>query len=188
MKKFIFNKRNLLIFISTIVYLITFVSNPANAKDDCGFGMELDENQYECVTTQWSLESSDDGFDNFISIRMFPDEEDTNNVDLTSMTIVCEKKKLYVNIYTEYADSFAWKGFGQVRFDEGSPRKFSYQVFRNFNGVQLTDSKSFLTNLVKAKNKFSFKIPNVNGYELMIYPKGNLLTYRSTFKKMGCKF
>jgi hypothetical protein len=171
----------------------------ANAADECGFGYEnfslfsLDgmteiDSEEKCRIATWDYDKKRDGFSNYFSISMEPDDDDENNTGYSSVQIYCDKRKIEVYVWVEYANSFGWSGVGQVKFDNASPKKFNYFLQKDFDGVVLKDAKAFMTNLVKVKEKFSFKIPTVNGYEVLIYPKGNLLEYRSVFAKAGCKF
>ena len=176
-----------------------FTPISAHAADECGFGYtyfslfsldgqtELDTEE-KCRITTWDYEKADDGFSKYFSISMSPDDEDPNNTDYSSIQIYCDKKKIEVYVWTEYADSFGWEGTGQLKYDNSSAKKFSYLLQKDFDGVYLKDSKSFMQNIVKVKKKFSFKIPTVDGYEVLVYPKGNLLEYRPIFAKGGCKF
>lgn len=186
----------------------------ANAADGCGFGQShdypeyvekddgyylpdgtkipnlinwMDENEF-CAPTKWSLTKENDGFSKSTSIVMYPDDEDPNSDGFSPIQIFCVKKKIQVYVWVEYADAFGWSGTGQVKFDKSGAKQVSYFLQKDFDGVVLKDSKTFMSNLVKAKSKFAFKIPNVDGYETIVYPKGNILEYRKVFAKEGCKF
>ncbi len=185
----------------TTLILVVFLSVPVpvQAEDECGFGFqnfslfsldgetELDPEE-KCRPTTWMFDKENDGFSKWIAVSMYPDEEDPNTDGFSSVKIYCEKKKISVYVWVEYADSVGWSGTGQVKFDNGSAKKFSYYLQKDLDGIVLKDPKSFMTNLVKAKKKFAFKIPNVDGYETLVYPKGNILEYRKIFAKAGCKF
>jgi hypothetical protein len=148
-----------------------------------------DESESVCRPMVWRYEKFNDGFAKYFSIYM---ESDTGDLDedlnSTNVQIYCDKRKIEVYVWVEYADSFGWSGTGQVRFDSGAPKKFSYLLQRDFDGIYLKDAKTFMANLVKAKKQFSFKIYTTDGYKVVIYPKGNILKYRPIFAKAGCKF
>ncbi len=171
----------------------------AKAADECGFGFEffslwsLDgeteiDLEDKCRITTWDYTKTNDGFSRYFSISMDPDDEDETNTGYSSIEIFCDRKKIEVYVWLEYPDSFGWSGSGQVRFDAGAPKKIPYFVQKDFDGIIVKETKTFMQNLVKAKKKVSFKIPTVDGYEVLVYPKGNLLEYRPMFSKAGCKF
>ncbi len=191
--------RKVSILLSCLIAIIFTAPNPAGAADDCGFGYEyfslfsLDgenelDSEEKCRITTWDYSQSNDGFAKYFSISMSPDDEDDTNTGVSDIQIFCDKKKIEVYVWVEYADSYGWKGSGQVRFDSGTPRKLPYLLQKDFDGVVVTETKIFMQNLVKAKSKVSFKIPTVDGYEVLVYPKGNLLQFRPIFAKAGCKF
>jgi hypothetical protein len=148
---------------------------------------EIDPEE-KCRPSTWSYSKNNDGFSKYFSISMSPDDEDLNTNGYSSVEIFCNNKRIEVYVWVEYADSVGWSGFGQVRFDSGNPKKFSYFLQKNLDGIVLKDPKTFMKNLVNTKRKFAFKIGNTDGYEVLVYPKGNLLEYRSIFKKAGCIF
>jgi hypothetical protein len=188
------------VLLSVLILFFSQLSvGSSRAADECGFGYEyfslfsLDgmteiDSEEKCRIATWDYEKKNDGFSKYISISMDPDDEDENNTGFSSVQIYCDKKKIEVYVWVEYASSFGWNGSGQVAFDGGAPKKVNYLLQRTFDGVMLKDAKTFMSNLVKAREKFSFKIPTVNGSQILVYPKGNLLEYRSTFAKAGCKF
>jgi hypothetical protein len=191
--------KKLAIITVLLLFFSQFSLNTAKAADECGFGYEyfslfsLDgmteiDPEEKCRIATWDYEKKNDGFSKYFSISMDPDDEDQNNTNFSTVQIYCDKKKIEVYVWVEYASSSGWNGSGQVAFDDGAPKKFNYLLQRTFDGVILKDAKTFMRNLVKTEEKFSFKIPTVNGYEVLVYPKGNLLEYRSTFTKAGCKF
>ncbi len=192
--------KSLSIFL-VLMFIGIFVPSHARALDGCGFGYSYDyenmeisedyeslEESGECIVTTWTYSKSNDGFAKYFSISMSPDDEDDTNTGVSDIQIFCDKKKIEVYVWVEYADSYGWKGSGQVRFDSGTPRKLPYLLQKDFDGVVVTETKTFMQNLVKAKSKVSFKIPTVNGYEVLVYPKGNLMEFRPIFAKAGCKF
>ena len=191
--------KSISVFLITLMTLVFAGPIQAKAADDCGFGFEffslfsLDgqteiDSEEKCRISTWDYSRTDDGFSRYFSISMDPDVEDGTNTDYSSIEIFCDKKKIEVYIWVEYADSFGWSGAGQVRFDTGAPKKLPYLVQKDFDGIVIKDTKTFMQNLVKTKKKVSFKVPTVDGYEVLVYPKGNLLQYRSIFAKAGCKF
>ena len=142
-----------------------------------------------CRPIPWRYEYFDDGFDKYISISMETYDQESDSFGLgPEVQIFCDKKKLEVYVWAEYADGFGWLGSGQVKFDNASSKKIAYLIQKDFDGIALKDSKSFMSGLVKAKSTFGFKIPTVDGYETTTYFKGNLLDFRSMFSKKGCKF
>ena len=145
-----------------------------------------DESESVCRPMVWRYEKFNDGFAKYFSIYM--ESPDAKDLTITNVQIYCDKKKIEVYVWVEYADSFGWSGTGQVRFDSGSPKKISYFVQKDFDGIYLKDSKTFMSSLVKAKKQFSFKISTTDGYKVVTYPKGNILQYRPIFAKGGCKF
>lgn len=142
-----------------------------------------------CRLIPWRYEFFNDGFDRYFSISMETyDPESESFGDGPEIQIFCDRKKLEVYVWAEYADGLGWIGTGQVKFDSSNSKKFAYQIQKDFDGIALKDSKSFMSSLIKAKSTFGFKIPTVDGYETTTYLKGNLLEYRSMFVKAGCKF
>ena len=131
-------------------------------------------------------EEEDDGFRKYFSISINPDSEFSS--ESTSIQIFCDKKKIEIYVWTKYANSFGWYGTGEFKIDNRAPKKISYRVQKDFDGVVFSNSKSFMSELVKAKEKFAVKIPKVGGYDVMVYPKANLMEYRNTFRSAGCKF
>ena len=185
-----------------IVFLSTFLFPPSlSARIGCPqfhedeyeitlYGEILsDESEPFCRPMVWRYEKFNDGFAKYFSIYI---DSDTGNPDedinSTNVQIYCDKKKIEVYVWVEYADSFGWSGTGQVRFDSGSAKKISYFVQKDFDGIYLKDSKTFMSSLVKAKKQFSFKISTTDGYKVVTYPKANILQYRPIFAKGGCKF
>jgi hypothetical protein len=142
-----------------------------------------------CRLVPWRYEFFNDGFDKYFSISMetFDPESEVYGAG-PEIQIFCDRKKLEVYVWVEYADGLGWLGSGQVKFDSATSKKFNYQLQKDFDGIALKDSKSFMSSLVKVKTSFGFKIPTVDGYETTTYLKGNLLEYRSMFAKAGCKF
>lgn len=142
-----------------------------------------------CRPIPWTYENFNDGFDKYFSITMQPiyNEDGLEEIG-PEVQIFCDKKKLEIYVWAEYADGFGWLGSGQMKFDSGGSKKFNYRIQKDFDGIVLKDAKGFISNLLKSKNTFGFKIPNVDGYVTATYAKGNLLDFRNTFTKAGCKF
>jgi len=151
-------------------------------------GLEVVDERTKCRPVQWDYEDFDDGFDNYVSISMDKDGENSSTLYEADVQIFCEKKKIFVYVWVPYAQSSGWTGSAQVRFDSSNPKKVSSWLQRNFNGIYLKDSKSFMAQLAKTKSKFGFKIPTVRGSETVSYFNGNILEYRPIFKKAGCSF
>ncbi len=142
-----------------------------------------------CRAVPWQYDYFDDGFDKYFSISMETyDRESDSFGDGPRVQIFCDKKKIEVYVWTEYADGVGWSGTGQVKFDSANSKKIAYQIQKDLDGIALKDPKSFMSGLTKAKSTFGFKIPTVDGYETATYLKGNLLEYGSMFAKAGCKF
>jgi hypothetical protein len=142
-----------------------------------------------CRPYPWSYEYFDDGFDKYFSISMETYDRGSDSYGAgPDVQIFCDKRKLEVYVWAEYADGLGWSGSGQVKFDSASSKKISYQLQKDFDGIVLKDPKTFMSSLAKAKSTFGFKIPTVDGYATPTYLKGNLLEYRSMFAKAGCKF
>ena len=193
-----------LLAIGLVLSNVLFHQLPAIAADECGFGNtqtylsedsdtydeddEYIEDIYDCVQSTWTFENFNDGFSKYFSVYIEPDNDDVTNTGSDTVQIYCDKKKIQIYVWVEYADSIGWSGTGQFRFDGSPPKKFSYFLQKDFDGITLKDSKTFMQSLVKSKTKFSFKIPTVNGYEVLVYPKANIIDYRSRFAKAGCKF
>jgi hypothetical protein len=185
--------------IAILLAFATTAPTPLNAADECGFGYEyfslfsLDgerelDAEEKCRITTWDYSKTNDGFSKYFSISMSPDDEDETNTGVSDIEIFCDKRKIEVYVWVEYPDSQGWNGTGQLRFDSSSSKSFAYLLQKDFDGIVVKDVKSFMQNIVKAKKKVSFKIPTVDGYEVLVYPIGNLLEYRSIFAKSGCKF
>jgi hypothetical protein len=177
-----------------VLGLILFLSPPlpAYGADDCGFGYSYDYESLDddCVGSKWEVSKESDGFVNSISLIMYPDEEGPNaDSDSESyIEIRCIKKTLQVYVWVEYADSFGFDGTGQYRIDNGKAITFSYRLQKDLDGVILKSPKTFLAAFAKSKSRATFKIPSVEGYEIVVYPKADLLSHRGLFASRGCKF
>lgn len=181
-----------------LIFSLLNLASPAFAKDGCGVGKygdsiydeTTDEYVDVCQDSKWEVETKNDGFTSYFSIIMYPDEDDANATagPESYLQVYCMKKQISVYVWVEYADSFGFSGSGQYRFDAGKSSTFKYTLQKDMDGVVLNETKSFMANFVKAKRSVSFKIPTVDGYELGVYPKADLLNYRKTFAAKGCKF
>ena len=189
-------KKNLRILVTATlsVFLLLFSPLPTYAADDCGFGFSSgidDEGDYvDCTETKWEVVNKNDGFSNSISLIMYPDEEGPNaQSDSDSyLQIRCVKKTLEVYVWVEYADSFGFDGQGQYRIDNGKAVNFNYRLQKDLDGVVLKSPKTFLASFAKSKSRATFKVPNVDGYEIAVYPKADLISHRGLFASKGCKF
>ena len=171
---------------------------PAYSADGCGFGFSEDvlnwniseEDDPPCVESKWDIVKKNDGFTNFVSLVMYPDEEgpSASSDEDSYIQIYCIKKAIQVYVWVEYADSFGFDGSGQYRIDNGKPITFKYTLQKDLDGVVLKSPKTFMTAFAKAKERVTFKIPNVDGYEIVVYPKADLLNHRGLFASKGCKF
>ena len=141
----------------------------------------------KCRLVEWEYENFNDGFDKYISISA-PYSPNLDNTSRGKVQIYCDKRKIQVYVWVPYADSFGWSGTAQVKFDSAGAKKVNYLVQKDFDGIVLKDSKTFMSQLTKSKATFGFKVPTVDGYETVSHYKGNLLEYRPIFAKAGCKF
>ena len=141
----------------------------------------------KCRLLQWKYERFNDGFEKYISISA-PKGRDLDDTSRGNVQIYCDKRKIQVYVWVPYADSFGWSGTAQVKFDNQAAKKVNYLVQKDFDGIVLKDSKSFMSQLTKTKKTFGFKVPTVDGYETVLSYKGNILEYRPIFAKAGCKF
>lgn len=189
-------KTNLVMLSVLILFLSQLSGGVAKAADGrCPFGydptklmIDDDFDPENCIKTKWEYNEVDDGFSKYFSIKIEPAYVPGFEVSFSGIEIFCDKKKIEVYIWVPYARSIGWSGVGQVTFDGGSPKKVDYLVTKTFDGIALKNPKTFMSSVVKAREKFAFKIPTVEGYEIVIYPKSNLLEYRSIFARAGCKF
>lgn len=195
----IYYQRMKKLIISVLVFSFLSIAPQAQGMDGCGVGLSIADEIYDettneietvCEETKWEVATKNDGFTNYFSIVMYPDGDDENASaeDDSYLQIFCQKKKISVYVWVEYADSYGFSGSGQYRFDSGKSTTFKYTLQKDFDGIVLNETKSFMASLVKAKNYVSFKIPTVDGYELGVYPKADFLDYRKTFAAKGCKF
>jgi len=190
-------KRSLgiLVMATLSAVLLLFCPLPAYATDNCGFGFSsgfMDENgdYSDCTASKWEVIKKNDGFSNSISLVMYPDEEGPNaESDSDSyIQIRCVKKTLEVYVWVEYADSFGFDGQGQYRIDNGKSVALNYRLQKDLDGVVLKSPKTFLAAFAKSKSRATFKIGNVDGYEIVVYPKADLISHRGLFASKGCKF
>lgn len=126
----------------------------------------------------WYEQSESDGFTSYYEIsKGYGDDE---------VHIGCEKRKLYVNVFTPYALSIGWTGSGQYKFDNQKPIRFTYTVFRTLKGVSLNNPKAFTSKLLKSEENFSFKMSSVEGTYTFEHTKGNISDLKNKFKRRGC--
>ena len=171
---------------------------PVYSADNCGFGFEEDVLNWDvsvdddppCVKSKWDVVKKNDGFTNYVSLVMYPDEEgpSASSDEDSYIQIYCIKKAIQVYVWVEYPDSFGFDGTGQYRIDNGKAVTFKYRVQKDLDGVILNSPKTFMTAFAKATERVTFKIGNVDGYEIVVYPKADLLSHRGLFASKGCKF
>lgn len=187
-------KMGILVTATLSVFFILFSPLPTYAADGCGFGFSTridDEGDYvDCSATKWQVSKDNDGFSNSISLIMYPDDEGPSaESDSDSyIQIRCVKRTLQVYVWVEYADSFGFDGQGQYRIDNGKAINFNYKLQKDFDGVLLKSPQTFLANFAKSKSRATFKVPSVDGYEIVVYPKADLISHRGLFASKGCKF
>jgi hypothetical protein len=119
---------------------------------------------------------------------MYPDLDHPSSDSVDSIQIYCEKKRLEVYVWSRLADSYGWYGSGKVRYGAGSPKSFRYRLTNDLEGVCMLDSKQFVSNIARVKDRFAIQIATQSGVDTMVYPKGNLLAFRPMFSRAGCKF
>jgi hypothetical protein len=192
---------------TVVVIFIIFVSSllslaPSRAEDAtlCPIGQQRSPWTYDsdgngtppikpCEPATWKYEKSSDGFSSSFYIYATPHPGPNSSAGPEDWVVIsCEKKSLSIFVLYAYPYSVGWSGQGQVLFDSGKPSAIKYRVNRDFKSFTVTSPKEFLAKLVKAKTSFSLKIPLVSGTKLGTYAKGDLLSYRTTFAKAGCKF
>ena len=142
----------------------------------------------ECKPTSWSEEENEGNSAKFFSISMLSDEEEGVTNEFSSILLTCEKNRLTVEVNVEDARSAGSKGNGEYRIDRLRAKKFQYLSRGADESIAIADTKSFISDLLKAKSKVSFKIPTTSGTFVTAFPKGNLDAFRSKFAKAGCRF
>lgn len=174
--------------------LVLMNPTPVHSADECGFGFSKnwdDEEVYgDCAESKWKVVKKNDGFTKYVSLVMYPDEEGPNadSDENSYIQIYCERKTIQIYVWVEYADSFGFDGKGQYRIDNGKAVTFNYVLQKDFDGVVLKNPRTFLSAFAKSKSRATFRISNVDGYEIVVYPKADLLSHRGLFASKGCMF
>jgi hypothetical protein len=192
---------SLLIPLSLLIAGISPVT--AQAQDGCGVGFQLnydadpvttydeygdiEDEQYPCRASKWEYGVEKDGIDSFVYLDMPSDADDKYNTDDETLRIYCQDKQLGVWISVEYADSTGWQGNAKVRFDAGKIVNLPYTVGRTFTNIYPNSAINFVTSLLKAK-KVLVKINTVNGSEVVVFTRSDLINYRKKFAANGCKY
>ena len=192
-----------LTFFALLLSLLALPVGSVVAADDCGFGKyrdwgeesededapPVDNGSYgECKATIWSEEENEENVPKFFSISMLSDEEEGVTNEFSSILLTCEKNRLTVEVNVEDAKSAGSKGNGEYRMDGLRAKKFQYLSRSGDESITIVDTKTFMTDIIKAKSKVAFKIPTSSGIFTTAFPKADLNSYRSKFAKAGCKF
>lgn len=186
--------------IFTIIVLLSIAPvSPANASDECGFGKQFADNGVKvCEKNLWELKKFNDGFVKYLSIELRPDTDASDVESFNTLSIRCEKKKIRIYIFMdghidtssfEMTESGSLIEFGSLllKIDSGKVQKWDWK--RRFtNQIELFSPDKLLTSFVKAKTRFSFKISREDSPSILVYPKADLLKYRSEFSQAGCKY
>lgn len=162
--------------------------SPENRQDsgECNFGYTDGDGHYSaCEQVLWEETSDSDGFSSSLKIGMDSADDEYSTGQYSNLEIICTSKKLGVNVYFKYASSVGWKGNGLVRFDNGVAKKFTYRVDRSLDYFWLENPKTFTGQLLKAKNKVSFKVANQYA-RILVFPKSDLNSWTKKFKAAGC--
>lgn len=179
--------RRLLAFLAlTSLFITLSIPSFANAEDI----------YEEATETTWGLISSDDGFDKTITIYKDGDNVgyDDFGSEITYTTeIQCSKKKLSFLVYSDPigiypSSSFsAIDGYALGKVDSGKVVKHPYITLKDSSGVQFKSAKVVTASILKGKRTFSFKIPSsIQNDTVANFTIGNLNTYVSKFKSLGC--
>lgn len=147
---------------------------------------DLVDQEGSCQPTTWIDSEENDGFDRTFSVSIGSDEEGRGANSYESIEIFCINKKLSVYIWVDFPITRGWSGKGQVKFDSGKSRTVGYKVNRTFDGLYLDSPKTFTKNLLAAKSSATFKIATLEGSKVLAYPKADIASYASKFKKLGC--
>ena len=175
-------------------------AGPVSASDGCGFGKEfIGDGSETCVTNLWKLGKFNDGFVKYVSVTLNPDTDLSNTAELfNTLDVKCEKKKIHVYIFMDgYIDSSSFEmtesgsvieyGSLSLKFDSGKIQKWDWK--RRFNNeIELSSPDKFMLGLTKSKTKLSLKISREDAPSILVYPKSDILKYRSDFTKAGCKY
>jgi hypothetical protein len=188
------------VLLATVLLIFATQVDPAKATDGCGFGKEFaGDGSSTCVKNLWKLEKYNDGFSKYVAINLNPEIDLSDNAELfNTLTIKCEKKKLHVYIFMDgYIDitSFEMTSSGSVidngsltlKIDNGKVQKWNWK--RRFNNeIELSSPEKFLLGLTKSKSKISLKISREDAPSILVYPKSDILKFRSDFIQAGCKY
>ncbi len=77
-------------------------------------------------------------------------------------------------------------GVAQVRVDSKKVQNFSYMNQSDDLGITFSNPKKVTSAVLSGKTKVRVKIGTMNGYNASAFPKADLATYASKFKKKGC--
>jgi len=188
------------VLLATVLLIFTTQGDLAKASDGCGFGKEFAGNgSNACVNNLWKLEKFNDGFVKNIGITLNPELDLSINAELfNTLSIKCEKKKLHIYIFMDgYIDtsSFDMTASGSVveygslsfKIDSGKVQKWNWKR-RFHNEIELSAPEKFGLSLTKSKSKISLKISREDAPSILVYPKSDVLKYRSVFTQAGCKY
>lgn len=180
-----------------------------STSDECGFGMttavDFDSSGNfqdstgailnKCVPIIWTLLNNNDGFSKTITVYMEADNHGSSDLgtELTStIEIQCTNKKLGVLIYSEpigiYPQSdLTSQGFALAKIDSGKVLNIKYVEMKDFSGIAILAPKALTSIILKTKKQFSFKInSSVQAATVANFPIGDLSSYVSKFKALGC--
>ena len=188
------------VLLCIVLLIFTTQVDLAKASDGCGFGKEFAGNgSNSCIKNLWKFEKYNDGFVKNIAITLNPELELSDNAELfNTLGIKCEKKKLHIYIFMDgYIDSSSFdispsgsvveNGSLSLKIDNGTVQKWGWK--RRFqNEIELSAAEKFLLGLTKSKSKISLKISREDAPSILVYPKSDLLKYRSDFIQAGCKY
>lgn len=161
--------------------------DPLNRDSEgrCKFGFSEDDAGEKCLPIAWKFSNRNDGFNKWISLVINSADDEFSTGDQSQLEITCTNKKLAVNVYFEFPDSFGWKGAGQYRIDNGSGKKFTYTVDKSISYIWVDAPKVLTSSLLKSKEKVSFRL--VNSYaRILVFPKSDLSKWANKFRSVGC--
>lgn len=151
----------------------------------CKYGFIEDDSTSSCIRISWKFSNENDGFSKWISLTIDSAEDEFTTGDESQLEITCTRKKLAVNVYFEFPDSFGWKGTGLFRIDNGPGKKFVYTVDKSISYIWVDSPKVLTSSLMKSKEKVSFRL--VNSYaRILAFPKSDLSNWAGKFKSAGC--
>jgi len=188
--------------IFSIALLASFsipTSANASSEDSCGFGYVLNAGDEDygiadtCEKSSWNWLSDSDGFTSFISVYIDADiigYEDGIDVT-TTMQISCEKRQLSISVTSDPLDMYPDTnlrnvGTAQIRVDSKKVQNLSYVNMSDYSGVSFLSPKKLTSAILSGKTKVRIKIGTMNGYNVSAFPKSDLGSYASKFKKKGC--